>query len=70
VACLSFFVDIPLSVGGVAAVVVFAKGATLSNVYEYQMCAALLELSIAYAFIGTSDWKRYAAEARDRQAAR
>jgi MATE family multidrug resistance protein len=68
--CLSFFVDIPLSVGGVAAVVLLVKNATLLNVYEYQTCAALLELLIAYAFIVSSDWGRFAEEAKARQRAR
>ena len=68
--CLSFFVDIPLSVGGVAAVVLLVKRASLLNVYEWQTCAALLELLIAYAFIVSSDWGKYAEEAKARQRAR
>lgn len=70
VAGLSFFVDIPLSIGGVAAIVLLVKHATLLNVYEYQMAAALLELLLAYAFIVASDWNKYAREAKERQARR
>jgi MATE family multidrug resistance protein len=70
VATLSFFVDIPLSVGGVAVVVLAFKKSTLLNVYEYQAGAALLELIIAYAFVGASDWKKHARDAIDRNRAR
>ena len=70
VAGLSFFVDIPLSIGGVAAVVLLIKNATLLNVYEYQRAAACVEWTIAYAFIVKSDWGKYAREARERQTRR
>jgi MATE family multidrug resistance protein len=68
--CLSFFVDIPLSVGGVAAVVLLVKRASLLDVYEFQTFAAALELLIAYAFVLRGDWGRFAEEARARQRAR
>ena len=67
---LSFFVDIPLSVGGVAAVVLLVKRASLLDVYEFQTFAAALELLIAYAFVLRGDWGRFAEEARARQRAR
>ena len=70
VAALSFCLDIPLSIGGVAAVVLLVKGARLLDVYWYQTAAALVELLVAYAFVFASDWKRYADEALARQAAR
>lgn len=69
VTVLSFFVDIPLSIGGVAVVVLYFR-ADLLDVYLYGVAAALLELAIAYGFIFASDWTRYAREARERQNAR
>ena len=70
VAALSFCLDIPLSIGGVAALVLLVKGARLLDVYWYQTAAALVELLVAYAFVFASDWKKYANDALARQAAR
>ena len=70
VAALSFCLDIPLSIGGVAALVLLVKGVRLLDVYWYQTAAALVELLVAYAFVFASDWKKYANEALARQAAR
>ena len=67
---LSFAVDIPLSIGGVAVVVLCVRGATLEDVYLYQVAAALVELMIAYVFIFKSDWRRLSEEALARQRAR
>lgn len=66
VTVLSFFVDIPLSIGGVAVVILYFH-ADLLDVYLYGMAAALLELAIAYGFIFASDWAKYAREAQERQ---
>jgi MATE family multidrug resistance protein len=66
VTVLSFFVDIPLSVGGVAAMVLFFK-TDLHGVYVYGSAAAALELLIAYGFVWSSDWKTLAADAKARQ---
>jgi MATE family multidrug resistance protein len=69
VTVLSFFVDIPLSIGGVA-VIVLLFHADLLDVYLYGVCAALLELAIAYGFIFASNWKQCAEDAQARQLAR
>ena len=68
VTVLSFFVDIPLSVGGVAAMILVFK-TNLRGVYAYGCAAAALELLIAYGFVWSSDWKKYASDAKARQAA-
>ena len=69
VTVLSFFVDIPLSIGGVA-VVILCFHANLLDVYLYGVAAAVIELLIAYGFIFASDWNKYAREAQERQNAR
>ena len=69
VTVLSFFVDIPLSIGGVAVVILYFH-VDLLGVYLYGVAAAVLELAIAYACIFASDWKKYAREAQERQARR
>jgi len=67
VTVLSFFVDIPLSIGGVAVIILVFHARELLDVYLYGVCAALLELAIAYAFIFASNWNKYAQEAQARQ---
>ena len=67
---LSFAIDIPLSIGGVAVVVLCVRGANLEDVYLYQVAAAVVELMIAYVFIFKSDWRKLSEEALARQTAR
>ena len=67
---LSFAIDIPLSIGGVAVVVLCVRGASLEDVYLYQVAAAVVELMIAYVFIFKSDWRKLSEEALARQTAR
>jgi hypothetical protein len=65
---LSFGLELPLSIGGVAAYILYFHG-DLIGVYWWGAIAAGIEIVIVLYLIVRSDWAKCADEARDRQEA-
>ena len=65
---LSFGLELPLSIGGVAIYILCFHG-NLVGVYWWGAIAAAIEIVIVMCLVVTSDWAKCADDARDRQEA-
>jgi MATE family multidrug resistance protein len=65
---LSFGLELPLSIGGVAIYILVFHG-NLLGVYWFNAIAGAIEAVIVFYLIGSSDWSKCAQEAQERQEA-